>query len=487
MIMKIKLLFIFLLFAGMPGHTQLSMPAMFSDNMVFQQQMEVPLWGTARPGEKVTAIFSRKKYATIADGNGNWKLKLPAKKYGGPYTLKIIAGKNAFQFNNILIGEVWVCSGQSNMEMPLEGWQNMDGSFRFPINHSEHEIADAQYPQIRLLHVGLASDTVPQNNIKVIGNTWRECSPQSIRSFSSTAYFFAREVYRKTGIPIGLIESTVGGTPVESWTSIDSLKTIKNYQDKPEKSGVVSGEVDRAKMGNLFNGMIAPLIPYSIRGVIWYQGESNVHYAHRYKEVFSKMINDWRGRWHQGNFPFYYVQLPAFGVRDANNNESMWSILREAQLQTLSVPNTAMAVTIDFTDYDLHPANKQDIGFRLALIALNKIYGKNIPCSGPLYKNYQINGKSIQIFFSNPEVGLRSRNGHQLTGFYMAGKDSVFHWANAKIEGNTIVVTCDKVTEPGSVRYGWGNNPQCSLFSCALVPASPFRTDDWETVNPNPL
>jgi sialate O-acetylesterase len=475
---KLQLLFV-LAFAFSSVQAQLVMPKIFSNDMVLQRNQQDPIWGTSKPGANVTVQFMNKIYLTKADGKGKWSLKLPVGKEGGPYLLKVSSGSQSVTYRNVLVGDIWLCSGQSNMEMPLEGWPNGDGTFRCPVNHSEYEIANAQFPKIRLLQLTMTFTAQAQNDVNLVGESWRPCSPQTVRTFSSTAYFFAREVYKKTGIPIGLIESSVGGSTAELWTSPAMLKTMDDFK------GRIEGEEARGQgssYSGFFNGMIAPLIPFGIKGVIWYQGEFSASRAYQYKTLFPKLIKDWRDRWQQGNFPFYYVQLPIIDDQDTLNVKSEWAELREAQLQTLAVSNTAMAVTIDLTDNDLHPANKQDYGLRLAMIALNKNYGKNNAYTGPLYQRYEREGNVIRVFFSNPEVGLKGRSSNGLFGFYIAGKDKKFYRADAKIEGQTIVVNCKNVSEPVSVRYAWADNPFCNLFGKDLIPASPFRTDDWEMV-----
>ncbi len=460
---------------------QLWLPHVFSNNMVLQQQKPIPIWGKAKAGAKVSIHFRGKQFSTHANVGGKWSLQLPVFSYGGPYELTVKSEGKKIRFNNILIGEVWVCSGQSNMEMPLEGWPNDGGSFRLPVNHAQHEIAKANFPNIRLLQVQPTFSSRMTEDITVVGDQWRECSPPTVKTFSSTAYFFAREVYTQTGIPIGLIQSAVGGSTAELWTSLLMLKTIPSYKQRAIKVEKDTSARDYG-IGSLFNGMIAPLTPYGIRGVLWYQGEFNAFGAYDYKELFPKLIRDWRQRWQQGDFPFFYVQLPVTYERDSIDIKSAWAEMREAQFETLTEANTAMAVTIDLKDPDLHPSNKQDFGLRLAYIALGKLYGKPIPYSGPLYKESRIESDSVRIFFSNPEVGLRSRNGFELEGFYIAGTDSVFYRAKATIDGHTIVAKSKNVSKPISVRYQWGNNPDGNLFSDWLLPASPFRTDNWEMI-----
>lgn len=480
---KIKLVAVAtLLFVSYESIAQLSMPALFSDNMVLQQKTNAPVWGRATPGVAVIVEFADKFYSTIADVNGKWQVTVKTGAHGGPYTLTVSNGKEKLEYKNILLGEVWVCSGQSNMEMPLEGWPNPNGTFRFPINHAEHQIYFANYPSIRLLQLKPAWAASMKDDISLVGKGWNECTSQSVRTFPAVAYFFAKEVYERTKIPVGLIASSVGGSTAELWTSLPVLKTIDDFKQQVETIEADTAKNKRVRFSAFFNGMIAPLIPYAIKGVLWYQGEFSADRAFQYKELFPKMIKDWRARWQQGDFPFYYVQLPILERIDTINMKSDWAELREAQLQTLSLSNTAMAVTIDFTDNDLHPANKQDVGLRLAWIALARNYGFKIPYSGPLYKEHRLEGDTVRIIFSNPEVGLKTRNGDELRGFYIAGPDSVFYRAIAKIDGNTILVSSNQVSTPISVRYQWGYNPPGNLFSNWLLPASPFRTDNWKMI-----
>lgn len=439
----------------------LSVTACFSNNMVLQRRRKDPIWGMANPGSFVKIDFLGRKYETKADANGKWMVKLDVGEAGGPFVMKIRADQKVLEFNNILIGEVWVCSGQSNMEMPLEGWPNGDGTYRIRTKNHEQEIAAAEYPNIRLLQLETRPEKEAATDIKAVGGIWRECTPKNIRTFSSTAYFFAREVYKKTGIPIGLIESSVGGSVIEAWSDF-----------KPK----------REHTGDLYNGMIAPIIPYGIRGVLWYQGEFNSGNSWEYQTLLSNMIKDWRNKWGQGDFPFYFMQLPIIGEPGNGVKNSGWVELRDAQFKALSVPNTAMAVSIDLPDNDLHPANKQDFGYRFALIALAKLYDRKNTYVGPLYQSYKIKGNTIRITFSNHEGGLQARNNEEIKGFFIAGRDSVFYEGTARIEGDTIVVSSGKVISPISVRYAWSDNPINNLVNNDGLPASPFRTDDWEWV-----
>ncbi|QXU43102.1 9-O-acetylesterase [Pedobacter sp. D749] len=626
------------------------LPSVFSNNMVLQQKTNAAIWGKADAGKavKVTVSWNKINYGAIADANGNWKIKVATPGYGGPYTITISDGE-LLVLNNVLIGDVWICSGQSNMEMPLAGWGK--------ILNSEKEIAEAKYPNIRLLQTEHVASNFPLNDAKVANGGWQECSPKYIAEFSSTAYFFAREVYEKTKIPIGLIHTSWGGTIAEAWTSAESLKKMADFSaavDKIQKSaknpspisydeklknwvkittdkdsgnqdgqmkwaleesgnwkdmtlptlwedaalkdfdgvvwftkkvtipenwktnrvklnlgtiddnditfinGVKVGETAGYNVGRtytipanllkvgdnfitvrvfdsggggglygeakdlnltngatgkillagewkyrigldfkniepkpheenganrptvLYNAMIHPYRQFSIKGAIWYQGEANADRAYQYRELFPAMIKDWRQKWGQGDFPFYFVQLANFMQVDNLPAQSAWAELREAQQKTLALPNTGMATIIDIGDAkDIHPKNKQEVGRRLALIALAKTYGQKINYSGPVYQSNKIEGKQILLTFSNTENGLKAADGAALTGFAIAGADKKFYWAKASIKGNQIIVSSDQVANPVAVRYAWGNNPVCNLVSNDGLPALPFRTDTW--------
>lgn len=635
-----------LLFANQ-AQSKIILPSIFTDRMVLQQQADVAFWGEATAGKAVTisTSWNGKKYSTKANQQGKWKVNVATPAFGGPYRVTISDGQ-PIVLSDVLIGEVWLCSGQSNMEMPLAGWGKID--------HYQTEIANANYPDIRLFQVEKATSNLPlADALKITNNGWTICSPQYIAEFSSVAYFFAREIHQKTGIPIGLIHTSWGGTVAEAWTSATTLKTLPDFAAAAEKiaatqansnydadlkrwqqlvfnndkgaagqgwqhaslddsnwptmelpalwertvlpnldglvyfrkkiiipqawagkavtlnlgtiddddvtflNGEKVGETvghsqeriykiagDKIKAGEnvitvrvfdgtgggglysdknvlaitaesgerisldgdwkykigldlkdiaaaplsnnnpnrptvLYNAMLHPFIPYTIRGAIWYQGESNASRAHQYRTLFPAMITDWRNRWNIGNFPFYFVQLANFMGKDAQPVASEWAELRDAQLGTLSLPKTGMAVAIDIGDADdIHPKNKQEVGRRLALIALAKDYGKNIAYSGPLFASQQIAGKAIQLSFKFTEGGLNAKKG-DLKGFAIAGEDQKFHWAKAVIQGNQIIVSSDEVPNPVAVRYDWGNNPEGNLYNGAGLPASPFRTDHW--------
>lgn len=624
---------------------EVKLPKIFSSNMVLQQGMEIPVWGWADKGERVSITFNGKTVRTKAGKDGKWKVKLPVQQYGGPFTMTVV-GKNTLVFENVLIGDVWVCSGQSNMEMQV-----------VQSNDAEKEIAAANYPKIRLFTVPKAVAQFPKEDIE--NGEWVECSPETVALFSAVGYFFGRKLQEELNIPIGLLHTSWGGTVAETWSSAETIDNdpdfkallaelrqmnMDNHQkEKMEKmkkilggeipnfqvetvngipawaankfddsgwktlevpkyweeqglidvdgtawyrkdfnltesqtktngtlhlakvddsdvtyiNGVEIGEtkglynkdriytidknllkagkntitvrvedtggnggiwgdadelylassdgkvnlagnwkfkISKAKVGTmnigpnsyptlLFNAMLNPVIPYGIKGAIWYQGESNANRAKQYQRVFPEMITDWRNHWAQGDFPFYFVSLANFNPPIEQPGESTWAELREAQTKTLNLPNTGMAVTIDIGEADdIHPKNKQDVGLRLALNALKLTYDKNIVHSGPQYKSVEFKDGKAYITFSETGSGLmvKDRYGY-VNGFSVAGSDKKFHWAKAEIiDNNRVVVYSDEVKNPISVRYAWANNPgDVNLYNHEGLPANPFRTDEW--------
>jgi len=452
---------------------KVKLPAVFSDYMVLQQKTNAAVWGQAAPGKTIelSNTWSRKRYTVKADEAGNWKIMVATPSYGGPYAMTISDGE-PLVLMNIMIGEVWICSGQSNMEFPMSGWTK--------VVNAEKEIADAKYPNIRLLQVKQQNSNVPLTDVKVTHEGWTPCIPQFIPEFSAVAYFFAREIYKKTGIPIGLIHTSWGGTVIEAWTSANTMRTMPDFAAAlvkvQEAAKVDTIDYTREKANRptaLYNAMINPFIQYSIRGAIWYQGENNAPRAHQYRMLFPALIKDWRAQWKLGDFPFYFVQLANYALGDGT--EFAWAELRDAQLQTLILPNTGMAVTIDVGEAgDIHPKNKQDVGKRLALIALANTYGKNIAYSGPLLKSYKVLGDKIKLKFDHTDGGLVAKGGKELTGFRIAGKDQKFYPAKAVLKGNHVELSSSDVSEPMVVRYAWANNPICNLYNGAGLPASPF-------------
>jgi sialate O-acetylesterase len=456
------------------ANAEIKLPKVFTDNMVLQQKTEAPIWGKATPEKevKITTSWNKQTYKVKADKAGKWMVKVNTPNAGGPYTIVISDGKS-LTLNNVLIGEVWICSGQSNMEMPLAGWGK--------VKDYEIEIKEANYPNIRLLHVDKSASTKPLDDLVSTRNGWQACSLENIAEFSSTAYFFGRDLYKNLNIPIGLISTSWGGTIAEAWTSSESLEYMPDFKQalddmKNQPAEVKTENPNRVTV--LYNGMIHPLVPFAFQGAIWYQGESNAGRAAQYKELFPLMIRDWRKAWGR-DFPFYFVQLANFKDQKPEPAYSDWAELREAQLQTLHLDNTGMAVIIDIGDAkDIHPKNKQDVGLRLALNARAKTYSEKIAYSGPVYKSHKIHSDKIHIRFSQAD-GLKTNDGSEIKGFAIAGSDHVFHWANAVIKGDEIIVSSPDVKFPVAVRYAWADNPVCNLYNGANLPASPFRTDNW--------
>ncbi|MCD6598287.1 MAG: 9-O-acetylesterase [Bacteroidales bacterium] len=626
-----------------PPAKEILLTTLFTDNMVLQQKQDIPIWGTAQSGGEIVVTFNEQQKKTIVNDNGKWEIVLSPVPAGGSYKL-VISGEETHTISNVMVGEVWVCSGQSNMEMAVRNGNNY-----------EEEIANADFPNIRLFQVNHTTSYQPLDTIN--SNGWEECSPKTIPDFSAAAYYFGRKLFKELDVPIGLINSSFGGTPVESWISSKALKVIPEFREeleimdstleqaqnqdnfqaelklraeiikrgdigylkgkpnwnnpdldvadwdtmdlpikwekagypdldgimwfrkeinipasmigtdlimslgpindyditwfngvkvgsiidaniprdyiipmslvKPGKNVIVikvedvgySGGIwgkanqmfitnnsgkkisiagewlykigfDRKVLGPkqhiptvLNNAMIHPLIPFAIQGAIWYQGEANAGRAHQYQTLFPVMIKDWRSQWNQGDFSFLFVQLANFNELQTELKDDDWAELREAQLMTLSLPNTGMVVTIDIGNAkDIHPKNKQDVGKRLALNALAEVYGKDIPYSGPMYNSMEVEENKIRLKFNNTNAGLKIKESNQLKGFAIAGEDKKFVWAEAKIEDNEVVVWNTKIKNPVAVRYAWAANPICNLFNGADLPASPFRTDDWKGI-----
>lgn len=514
-----------LLLAGVAA-AEVKLPAIFGDNMVLQREMKVPVWGTAAPAEAVTVSILGQKVSTKADAKGKWRVDLSPLSAGGPHELTV-AGSNTVKFKNVLVGEVWICSGQSNMEWHVEWCKN-----------PKEEIASANYPDLRIIIVKKTAAGTAQADFKP-DLKWSAVTPQTIPTFSATAYSFGRELQKTLKVPVGLIEDCWGGTLCEAWTSPEALKADPDYAKiierrknaveklaglrEKHKAAMKDWEVLAAKAkelklnpppkpagpanpdsvdqpnfaSNLYNGMLAPVIPYAIRGAIWYQGESNVDRAYQYRKLFPAMIADWRKQWGQGDFPFYFVQLANYLASNQREylraqdypGESDWAELREAQSLTVkAAPKTGIAVIFDVGEAaDIHPKNKQEVGRRLALNALAKDYGQAVEFSGPEYESMAVEGNSIRLKFKHTggkgesaktPTGLNS----PLKGFAICGKDRKFFWADAKIDGETVVVSAPEVKAPVAVRYGWSDNPTATLFNTAGLPASPFRTDDFKGV-----
>jgi sialate O-acetylesterase len=637
---KFSLVFIFCLVALKVSYATVALPKIFSDNMVLQRDVAIRVWGWADRSESVTITFNGQTIKVKADKNGNWNASLKPISHGGPFEMKVAGKSNTIVLKNILIGDVWVGSGQSNMEWTIENTKDAD-----------QEIAQANYPKIRLFTVKKATRYEPQKDLA--GGEWLECSPKTIRDFSAVAYFFGRKLQQELEVPIGLINSSWGGTNIQAWiswdvmsqkdqykgTDINKLKestkdlaakqakyeaALKNERGDAEKwyesnnldgwktidvpklwesteignadgyvwfrkefeissppdkrkpvtlslgpiddqdqtyvngtlvgstnaynqdrlykidpsllkqgknvvivrvldtggGGGIYGKPDqmyvsinetkiplagqwqyRASVLNtqfgisdagpnsfpsqLYNAMIAPFIQFPIKGVIWYQGESNTWEAARYQQLFKELITDWRQKWNL-EFSFFWAQLANFMAPDDQPKQSEWAELRESQTKTLALPKTGQAVIIDIGEADdIHPRNKQDVGNRLALAALKIAYGKDIVYSGPVYKSMQKSGNKIILSFENIGTGLMAKDKYgYLRAFAIAGADQKFVWARAELQGDKVIVYSDLVAEPVAVRYAWGNNPDdANLYNREGLPASPFRTDDWKGIS----
>ena len=500
-----------ILCVAMPLAAEVRLPSIFSDNMVLQRDQAIRVWGRADAGEKVTVTLAGKKAATTAGADGKWAVRLDALAAGGPHELTV-TGNNTLTLKNVLVGEVWVCSGQSNMAMPID-W-GVFGKWGSP--ESTAALAKIDDPQLRMF---LVAGQVASEPAADVPGTWKIAKGHQVLKWSAAAYFFGVELRRELGVPVGLVKSAVGGTIIESWTRRQAMLKIspdyqagfdnwdrriaafdeQAYQKKlaewQKAAQAAKAQKKRAPRkprpitesnrnpASLYNGMIAPLIPYGIRGVIWYQGESNAYRAAAYRKLFPAMIRDWRSQWQQGDFPFLFVQLANFRKRAQEPGDSQWAELREAQRMALREPNTAMAVIIDIGEANnIHPKNKQDVGKRLALAAMKRAYGRDIVYSGPIYKSMTTSGSTIRLTFDPVGKGLVARGG-TLKGFAIAGADKKFVWAEATLDGNAVVVSSDRVPEPKAVRYGWADNPECTLTNREGLPASPFRTDTWPPVS----
>ena len=489
--MKYLKLLLIILFTSCSSEksSDLKLMDLFSDGMVLQQKSKTKIWGISNENTTINIESSwGVKSSTEADANGNWITEIDTPKAGGPYSMKITDGIKTKEIKDILIGEVWFASGQSNMEMSLEGYLPAE-----PIDNAEEEILNSLNDNIRMFTV---TNNVTLSKIDTVGGKWLKSNPKNSRYFSATGYFFAKKLQKDLGIPIGIISSNWGGTPAESWVSEEKLRTLKdfdkdidalykryeNFQNQPVPLDKNKGNVKDANPKGcclslpvvLYNAMVNPIINYKIAGVIWYQGESNVPRPKQYQKLFPMMIKDWRNRWGY-DFPFYFVQLAPFKY-DGESKDKL-AELRDAQRLTLKLPKTGMAVTLDNTkDFHLiHPTNKESVGLRLAYIALNRKYNKEIVDSGPLYKSKLINKNKITIEFDYVGSGL-TKKGDKLLEFEIAGKNKKFIKANAQIKNNKVLVWNNKISNPKYVRYGWKDTSTASLFNKEGLPASSFNS-----------
>jgi len=487
------------------------LPAVFSDNAVLQRGMAVPVWGWADAGEAITVAFAGQQVAATADAGGRWSTTLaPLAASDAPRELTV-TGKNVLVVRNVLVGEVWVCSGQSNMQFALSSAAG-----------AREEIAQAADPALRMFTVTRATALEPQANCT---GGWAVSHPATAGGFSAVGYYYARELRTALGVPVGMIHSAWGGTPIEAWLDRASLAgdpalapLITRYDDAlahydqqvylqvaPALRAYLA-QADAAKaagrpvpafpalampggnprnqsfLSSLYNGMIAPVVPYAAAGAIWYQGEANVGRARAYRTLLPALIQGWRAAWGQEHFAFLIVQLPNYQATRPQPSDSAWAELREAQARALQLPGVEMATTIDLGEAnDIHPKNKRDVGIRLGKVAQATVYGKTLEYAGPRYAGMAVEGHTIRLRFTHA-AGLAAAPGAALQGFAIAGADKHFVWAKAVIDGETVVVSSDQVPTPVAVRYAWADNPVCNLINAAALPAAPFRTDDWPGV-----
>lgn len=441
-----------------------ALASLFTDHAVLQRGKPIPVWGHASPGEEVTVSFREARVSTSANAEGKWRVDLPAQQPGEPAELVVIGG-NRIVLQDVVVGDVWLCSGQSNMAFLVEKTDN-----------AAADVATANYPQIRHFKTAFAPKDSP---VDQASGAWQTCSPKTVGKFTAVGYFFAREIHEKTGVPIGLIHSSVGGTPVEAWMPAEAFASPALEQMARDEANAKERPGTRAKSlpTVLYNGMIAPLVPYGVRGFLWYQGEANANalnaeLASVYAENFAALITSWRQKFDQGDVPFYFVQLPNFKAASAASGT--WPTVRDAQRQVLRLPATGMAVTIDVGNPDdIHPKNKQVVGHRLALIALKQTYRQQVEASGPALIDQRVRRNRVYLEFDQTVKLKPDADGV----FEIAGRDGKFVPARSSSKKKVVSLVNDTVTKPIFVRYAWSNNPTASLFNEAGLPAAPFHVD----------
>jgi sialate O-acetylesterase len=495
---------------GPVARGDVKLPAIFGSHMVLQQGQNDRVWGTADADEEVTVRIAEQTKTAKAGADGKWSVTLDPLTAGGPHTISI-KGHNEITLEDVLVGEVWICSGQSNMQWDVAA-----------ANDPDLEALTAKFPKLRLISVPQVGTQEPQSDFK---GQWEVCSPDAARHFSAVGYFFGRQLQQTLDVPVGLIDDAWGGSACEAWIRRDLLAANERYQpllarwdaiekrypeDKaayeaklaewkvaaeqakaegkqpPAAPGNPDGQMrGNHRPANIYNGVLKPTIGYGIRGVIWYQGESNAARAYQYRDLFPLMISSWRQEWGIGDFPFYWVQLADFRQEKPEPSDSDWAELREAQTMTMSkLPNTGEAVIIDLGEaQDIHPRNKQDVAKRLARWALARDYGIDVPYHSPQYKSMEKADGKLVLTFDHVGQGLKAFDVPEVRGFAVAGDDKKFVWAQAKIIGNDkIEISSEMVKEPVAVRYAWADNPVCNVYSRNGLPLSPFRTDDWAGV-----
>lgn len=486
--------------AGATARADVKLPNVFGDHMVLQQGQKNKVWGVADPGEAVTVSIDKQSHPVTAAADGKWQVMLEPLSVGGPYEL-VVKGKNEIKIGDVLVGEVWICSGQSNMQWSVNA-----------SNDPDLERLSAKFPKIRMINFPQVGTQEP---VWTHDRKWMVCTPETVGNFSAVGYFFGRQLHQTLDVPVGLINNAWGGSACEAWIRKDLLAKDEKYapllsrwagmetqlaeltakgndltdDQKKQLNGLKNQMGGNHRPANIYNGVLKSHLGYGIKGAIWYQGESNASRAYQYRDLFPLMIQNWRDEWGQGDFPFYWVQLADFTGEKPEPGDSDWAELREAQTMTMTrLPNTGEAVIIDIGEgKDIHPMNKVDVGRRLARWALAKDYGVNIAYHSPQYKSMEIQGNKIVLTFDFVEGGWRPFDVNEPRGFAIAGDDKKFVWATGKIlPDGKIEVSSDKVPNPVAVRYGWANNPVVNMFSKASgLPLNPFRTDDWPGVTIN--
>lgn len=455
----------------MAAQAKVTLPKIFSDGMVMQQQTKANLWGDAKANAtvKITTSWNKKTITTKADNDGKWKTYVETPAAGGPYSITLNDGEKT-ELSNILMGELWICSGQSNMEMPMKGFKNQ------PVDNAVEDILHSGDQQMRLFTVKRVSKYAPADD--VIGD-WKEASPEAVRNFSATAYYFGRELRRMLGVPVGLIVTSWGGSSCEAWMNRDWLKAFPQIE-LPTSQETIKSKNRTATV--LYNGMLKPLIGVAMRGVIWYQGEENVSRSSYYADLFSRMIKGWRDEWQEGEFPFYYCQIAPYDYSLIKWEQYNSAFLREQQAKAEKMnKNVGMAVLMDAgLEYGIHPRKKQLAGMRLALLALSNTYGmKGITAESARYKDVEFKGDTAVITFERADMWIYGKNGLKSDLVEVAGEDHVFHPAKAWIERSKLFVKSDDVKKPVAVRYAFKDWADGDLF-CDGLPVSSFRTDNWE-------
>ena len=471
-----------LLIASADLRGEIHLAGVFGDHMVLQQGMPLKIWGSATPGQSINVKVADRSATTKTGDDGKWSVKLDPLQASSTAVSFSVSGDNTIELQDVLVGDVWLASGQSNMQYSVKNAHN-----------GAEALADANVPELRLCTVGNKPSLTPTTDRSV---KWQLCTPATAKGFSAVAYFFGRDIQKSRNCPVGVIGAYVSGTPAQSWTPLEALQSspvLQHYVDGLHDASASGKPINAGVPSSLFNGLIAPLTPIAIKGVIWYQGESNTDNPEEYRTLFPAMIAGWRKAFGRDDLPFLFVQLPGFRERQSDPSPSKWSMLREAQALALKLPKTGMAVTLDLVPAKtiLHPKNKVDVGRRLALAARAIAYGESIEASGPMFDSVKIDGDTIRVHFSHATGGLVLKSPPEeklpppttapstLAGFAVAGEDRKFVWADATIDGDSVILKTNEVKSPAAVRFAWGDNPGMTLYNQAGLPAAPFRTDDW--------